>query len=484
MEYKITGYKPEALFHFFEEISAIPRASRKEENVAAYLETFARERELSFYTDGYHNVIITKPAQNASADAAFVMLQGHTDMVCEKTPDSPHNFDTDGIDLIIEDGVLRADRTTLGGDNGVAVALMLTVLDDKEISHPPLECVFTTQEEIGLNGARELDKSLIKSRLMINLDSEEEGVATVSCAGGVRIECTKTVQRREEKGTLLTFEISGLRGGHSGADIHKERANALVLIARAAHCLVKEYAARLVKIEGGNKDNAIPRDASFTVLIPSEYESSAKEAALQFISDFKNEIGADETSFNGCVTLTQNQTASCVSAENTSDIINLMYFAPNGILKRNYKMNDFVVTSTNMGVVRTWDDKITVTFSPRSSVDSQLVYLKERFSSLCDLFGFSREFIGEYMGWDFAPHSPLREVFQESWRSLFDSELSIESIHAGLECGLFCSQIEGLDAIAVGPSIYECHTPNEHLSLESFEKFYVFLTDALARLAK
>lgn len=482
-EYRIKGYQPEALFHFFEDISAIPRSSRKEAGVTEYLEAFAKKRGLFFYTDAMHNVIIKKPAQNAPQDTPPVMLQGHTDMVCEKRPDVAHDFDTEGIDLIVEDGVLRANGTTLGGDNGVAVALMLAVLADDTISHPPLECVFTTQEEIGLNGARELDKSLLASRRMINLDSEEEGVATVSCAGGVRIECTKELNRSASFGTLLTFTISGLRGGHSGADIHKERANALVLAARAAHKIAARTDARLVFFSGGNKDNAIPRDASFTLLIDRSHAGEAADIARGCIEEFHREIDADEPSFKAEVTVEETEETACVDSMQTKEVLNLLFLAPNGIIKRNYQMDDFVVTSTNLGIVRTGDNRLSVTFAPRSSMDSQLAYMKERFVQLCDLFGFSYEFIGEYMGWNFAADSPLREVFRESYRRLFHEELKIESIHAGLECGLFCSAIKGMDAIAVGPAIYECHTPNEHMPLASFEKFYIFLSDVLAKLA-
>ena len=230
MEYKITGYKPQKLFQFFEEISAIPRGSGNEKGISDYLVKFAGDRGLWVHQDDAYNVIIKKGGSKGAEDKPAVMLQGHIDMVCEKVAGVEHDFEKDGIDLIVKDGVLTADGTTLGADNGVAVALMLMVLDDEDIKHPPVECVFTTEEEVGLNGAKALDKSLISARTMINMDSEDEGIATVSCAGGLRVECVRPIRRETAEGTLIQIEISGLLGGHSGMDINKERQNANILM--------------------------------------------------------------------------------------------------------------------------------------------------------------------------------------------------------------------------------------------------------------
>lgn len=483
-----TSFRPAELLHFFEEISAIPRASEHEAQIAHYLCEFARQRGLDVYTDEMHNVIIRKNAQNTDGAAAPVMLQGHTDMVCEKTPDSDHNFDTDSLHLIIENGVVRADRTTLGADNGVAVALMLTVLDDRTITHPPLECVFTTQEEIGLNGARELDKTLLKSRMMINLDSEEEGVATVSCAGGVRIDCTRPLHREAKNGILITITVGNLKGGHSGSDIHKERGNALILAARLARRAAKNAALSLVDFNGGNKDNAIPREATVSLLLETQNRADDIGALMEQLQSHADILCAEicDTEPDCSVSVRQDtaKDIACLSVDQTMDVLDFMYFAPNGVLKRNYTMHDFVVTSSNMGIVRTDHSHICVTFAPRSSMNSQLEHIKELFSALCERFHFAPSYRGEYMGWDYAKTSPLRSIMQESWRSLYKKDLKLESIHAGLECGLFCSQIPGLDAIAVGPSIYECHTPSEHMPLDSLERFYVFLRDVLDRLAQ
>ena len=266
MEYKITGYKPEKLFHFFEEISAIPRGSGNEQGISDFLVKFAQDRGLWVYQDEAHNVIIKKGGSKGAEDRPAVMLQGHLDMVCEKVAGVEHDFEKEGIDLVVKDGVLTANGTTLGSDNGVAVALMMMVLDDEDIVHPPVECVFTTEEEVGLNGARALDKSQISARTMINMDSEEEGMATISCAGGLRIECTRPITRETAAGTLLSIEISGLKGGHSGTDIDKERQNAIRVMARVIYQLMKNTNGKLVSFDGGNKDNAIPRECSASLI--------------------------------------------------------------------------------------------------------------------------------------------------------------------------------------------------------------------------
>ncbi len=269
MDYKITGYEPAQLFHFFEEVSAIPRGSGNEKGISDFLVAFAKERGLDVYQDEVYNVIIRKPASAGAENAPTVMLQGHIDMVCDKLGSVEHDFTTDGIDLVVKDGVLTANGTTLGADNGIAVALMLTVLNDDSIAHPALECVFTTDEETGLVGAETLDKSQISARTMINLDSEEEGVATVSCAGGVVVTYTCPIAREHKTGSTLTLDISGLLGGHSGSDIHLERGNGNLIMARIIDRLMVAGEPAIVSFNGGTKDNAIPRSCQATLVAPS-----------------------------------------------------------------------------------------------------------------------------------------------------------------------------------------------------------------------
>lgn len=483
MEYIITDRKPEKLFHFFEEISAIPRGSKNEKAISDYLVAFAKERNLWVYQDDMHNIIIKKDACNSEATSP-VMLQGHLDMVCEKRTGTEHDFTTEGLHLIEKDGVLTADGTTLGADNGVAVALMLTVLGDMTLAHPPLECVFTTEEEIGLNGAKALDKSLIEARTMINMDSEEEGVATVSCAGGLRIELTRPVQRVRAKGALLELELTGLLGGHSGTDIQKERANANICMARLLMHLLKNTDGMLVNMCGGSKDNAIPRECTASILY-TDLEQAKKASALakEMADIIALELEGTDPDFTCQISTSADAEVLAIPSEDANAFLGAILLAPNGVLKRNVKLDNFVVTSSNLGVVRTNEESLHIVLSPRSSSSSLQEEIKERIGLLAKTFGFTAEYSGEYPGWNFKEESKIRSVFQENYRKLFGEELRIEAIHAGLECGLFSDSIPGLDAIAVGPSIHNCHTPDEYLPLDSFEKFYQLLIAVLQNLA-
>lgn len=483
MNYKITGYKPEKLFHFFEDISAIPRGSANEKAISDYLVAFAEERNLWYHRDALFNVIIKKPASAGAKEKPAVMLQGHTDMVCEKLAGVAHDFTTDPLDLIIKDGVLSANGTTLGGDNGAAVACMLAILDDDTLTHPALECVFTTQEEIGLNGAEALDKSLLSARTMINLDSEDEGVATVSCAGGLRFGLTRPITLSKKEGMLLHLEATGLLGGHSGTDINKEHQNANLLMARMINHLFHNTDALLVDFNGGTKDNAIPRETSATLFYSDEVAAkNAENLALALSADFSSEICPYEPAFQFLVS-TENGTADVISAEDGKAFITAMCLAPNGVQFRNMNLDGFTVTSLNLGIAATDETSASLVFAPRSSVATLMSALKEKLCLLAETFGFEVSMHGEYPGWSFAEVSPIRDVFVQSYKELFHDDLKIEAIHAGLECGLFSDAIPGLDAIAVGPTIRGCHTPDEHLPLDSFERFYELLTDVLKKLA-
>lgn len=484
MAYIISGYKPEALFHFFEDISAIPRGSGNEKGISDFLVAFARERGLDVYQDEVYNVIIRKPASAGAEDAAPVMMQGHIDMVCDKLAGVEHDFERDGLELVVEDGVLTANGTTLGADNGIAVALMMTVLDDDTLVHPALECVFTTDEETGLVGAETLDKSQISARIMINLDSEEEGVATVSCAGGVVATLTRSFTREHIEGSSLTIEISGLLGGHSGSDIHLERGNANLLMARIVEQVLRGTSARLVSFNGGTKDNAITRECTAVLALADASDAQrAADIARSVAADIACELEVFDPSFTCTVEVADGIALEAMGAEDTWALIRVIRLAPNGVLRRNVAADGFVEVSSNLGVVITEDEALTVLLSPRSSIASLQEEIKERIQTLADTLGFNVSFDNEYPGWSYAEHSHVREVFQQSYRELFGTELKIESIHAGLECGLFAEALPGLDAIAVGPTLANVHTPDESMPLDSAERFYRLLVDVLARLA-
>lgn len=485
MEYKITGYKPQKLFQYFEDIAAIPRESRDEKAISDFLVAFAKEHGLWVYQDDVYNVIIKKPASVGAENAPAVMMQGHIDMVCDKLAGVEHDFKTQGIDLVVKDGVLSANGTTLGADNGVAVALMLTVLDDDSLVHPALECVFTTDEETGLVGAETLDKSQIDARIMINLDSEEEGVATVSCAGGVVATYTRPITREHKAGSTLALEISGLLGGHSGADIHLERGNGNLLMARMVERLMAAGDPALVTFNGGTKDNAINRECK-AVLVYANHDAAQAGAAIAkaMVQDIKAELEVFDPGFTCDIAVEDDVEVDAMSRDDALALVRALRLAPNGVMRRNVAADGSVEVSSNIGVVAVSDDQIKILLSPRSSIKSLQDDVKDRIATLAEVLGFDVIFEYEYPGWSYVEHSPVREVFQESYRELFGTELRIESIHAGLECGLFADALPGLDAIAVGPQLYDVHTPDEHMELASFERFYVLLVDALRRLAQ
>lgn len=484
MEYKICGYEPERFFHFFEDISAIPRGSGNEKAVSNHLVAFARARGLSVYQDDVNNIVIKKSGSPDAEDAAPVMLQGHLDMVCDKRVGVEHDFEHDGIELVVQDGVLSANGTTLGADNGVAVAFMMTLLDDDTLVHPPLECVFTTDEETGLIGAESLDKSKLSARIMINLDSEEEGVATVSCAGGLVATLTRPLVRERVRGTILTLEISGLLGGHSGMDIDRERGNADLLMARIVERLLRAGTARLVSFNGGTKDNAITRECTAVLVYADEAAAQAAAAEAQTQADaIARELEPFDPGFTCTAEVSGATEVEAMSDADARALVGALRLAPNGVIRRNVAVDGAVEVSSNIGVAATTDAEARFLLSPRASISSLQEDVKARIQVLADAFGFSVAFENEYPGWSYAAHSPVREVFQESYRELFGEELRIEAIHAGLECGIFADALPGLDAIAVGPTLYDVHTPDEHVELASIERFYRLLVDVLARLA-
>ena len=484
MEYKITGYEPAKLFHYFEEISAIPRESGNEKGISDYLVAFAKEHGLWVYQDDVYNVIIKKAASAGAEDKPAVMLQGHIDMVCDKLGTVDHDFTKDGIDLVVKDGVLTANGTTLGADNGIAVALMLTVLDDDSLAHPALECVFTTDEESGLVGAETLDKSQIDARTMINLDSEEEGVATVSCAGGVVVTYTRPITREHKSGSVLTLEISGLLGGHSGADIHLERGNGNLIMARIVERLMIAGEPSLVSFNGGTKDNAINRECKAELVYA---DHAAAEAGAEIAREIAAKVAVELETYDPCFTcdveVADGAEVEAIDADTALAFVRAIRLAPNGVMRRNLAADGAVDVSSNIGVVVTSDTEAKILLSPRSSITSLQEEFKDRLQTLADVLGFDAKFEFEYPGWSYAEHSPVRDVFLESYRELFGSELRIESIHAGLECGLFAEALDGLDAIAVGPTLKDVHTPDESMELASSERFYTLLVDVLKRLA-
>ena len=486
MNYVIEGYEPQQVFRYFEEISAVPRGSGQEKGISEYLCRFAKEHGLEYHTDALYNVIIKKAGSAGCENAPAVMLQGHQDMVCEKNAGVEHDFETDGIEIVVdrEKGLIHANGTTLGADNGIAMAYMLAILSDETLKHPPLECVFTVQEETGLYGAAGIDGNLLKARTMINLDSEEEGIATVSCAGGLLAYLEKQAEWESvADGQALSVSIRGLLGGHSGIDIVLERGNSNKIMARLLYRLMSEIPMNLVSVAGGNKTNAIPREADAVVVVKTEDAQKAKEILKTAAAEILDELASVEKALTIAVEET-NLPEKMLSKGITADYVKLAYLCPDGVISRNVQNGGFVISSLNVGLVTTSENSVCLGIAPRSSVASQQEETKRRLSLLADTFGFTAEYSGDYPGWSYAEVSPIRDVFAKCYRELFDAELKVEAIHAGLECGLFADKLPGLDAIAVGPTMHGVHTPDEALEIDACEKVWKLLIKVLENLAK
>ncbi len=468
------------LFDYFEEICSIPHQSAFESEIADYLVNFAKSHSLEYHRDDLHNVIIKKSGSKGKENMTPIILQGHTDMVCEKNDGTEHDFLKDGLKLQVKDDILTAVGTTLGADNGVAVALMMAVLDDDSLSIPPLECVFTSQEEIGLIGANNLDFSKISGKTLINLDSEEEGVATVSCAAGMRIRLKKNIvweNKKDDNGLLI--QVRGLAGGHSGMSIGTGVANANKLLGRFLYELGQnDIEFNLCSIGGGNKDNAIPREAEALISLASSKLETAQTVLNNVANDVKKDLVKADSDFN--LIVSKSPIEKIMSKADTDDIIDMLVSSPNGVLK---ETSEYVIASNNLGILSLNHDTLKVVFSPRSSVAELQEDIKKKFHELSKVWNFDIKIDSEYPGWEYAETSKIRDTFIDCYKKETGNDLKIEAIHAGLECGIFAKNIEGLDAIAVGPNIQGCHTPQECLDLKSFERFYNLLLSVLTNIS-
>ncbi len=485
MEYQLNGYSSDKVLHFFEEISAIPRGSGNEEEISNFLVSFAKARDLEVLQDDHFNVVIRKDATKGAEDKPRLTLQGHMDMVCEKLPGSAHDFITQGIELLVEDGFLTANGTTLGADDGVAVALMLAVLDDDDLPHPPLECVFTVSEEIGLLGADWIPPTWITGNALINLDSEEEGVATVSSAGGVRYEISRPMKRHFGRGFLINIHMEGLLGGHSGVEIHLGHTNANVLMARTLLTLLSaDGYAQIVNFNGGSLDNAIPRDCDASILY---HTSTAADLAMNLLEEmrtnFHQEIDPVEPDFKFNVSYMEDVDVKAFSHEKSLDFIKAIFTTPDGVIKRDPR-NNFIIASNNIGLVRTDEEGASFVCLARSSMESMWLYTMQRIHASAEAYGFEDKIVSTYPGWAYKEDSPIRETILASYRKLYGAEMRVEAMHAGLETGLLVAALPELDAISIGPTLIDVHTPNERMEIASLDRTYDLLLDVISSLTK
>ena len=449
---------------FFEEISSIPRGSGNTEKIADYLVLFAKERGLFCKRDSYNNVIIKKSASQGFENAPAIILQGHTDMVIAYDEDATRDLTKEGVDLYIDGDFLKARGTTLGADNGIAVAYMLALLDSKDIHHPEIEAVFTSDEEIGLIGADKLDTSILSGKTMINLDSDEESVFIAGCAGGTRIDITRkcaSVKANE----YFKLTVSGLIGGHSGTEIDKNRINAIKLLSE-----IIPNGAMIGEIKGGNADNAIPRYAECKVVYDGNIEENVKNALIKY-KGTENNISITCEKESG--------EAFFFTKEESERLLNLIGELPYGVIKMNDDIG-LVETSMNVGTIESESDSVSIAVSLRSSITDEKDALAKKVIAIAEKLGYSTKRHGDYPGWAYKKDSVIREVLTASYKELFGKTAQVVTIHAGLECGLFSDKIEGLDCISMGPIAYDIHTPQERLSISSAIRVYELLSKTLS----
>lgn len=476
---KLEGIKPERVFYYFEEISKIPRESYNEKQISDYLVEFGKKHNLETYQDKYYNVILRKKASQGYENFPGVIIQGHMDMVCEKENDSDHDFKKDPIKLIVDGNKLRADKTTLGGDNGIALAMGMAILEDDSIKCQ-IELLATTSEEVDLNGALSLEPNLLKGKMLINLDSEDEGVVTVGSAGGIEIDINLPITRHEiPETTLYTITLEKLQGGHSGTEINQKRGNANKIIAQLLEELSKEEKFSLVEISGGSKDNAIPRTAKAIIATNENIEDKiikiANKLKEEYIS-FEPEI-----TFNLHI-VTNQKNVIAISKESFEKYIKTIKDIPTGVNTWMKEYPTIVESSDNLAIVKTTEKGIGIIVSLRSSEPEVLDELKKKISDILENYGAEFEFSAGYPEWRFRADSKLRDKALEVYKKLYNKDMKVEVIHAGLECGAISQNYPNIDFISIGPNLRDVHTPNEYLEIDSTERVYNYVVELIKSL--
>ena len=467
--------EPKSVFGYFEDICSIPHGSGNMDKISQYCEDFAKEHQLEYMMDEMKNVIIIKEATPGYENAEPIILQGHLDMVCEKRPDKEKDFLTEGLDLCTDGKLIWADGTTLGGDDGIAVAYCLALLAAKDLQHPRLEVVLTVDEETGLYGAEAIDLSMLKGKKLINLDSEEECVFTVGCAGGVTLTCDIPVFTEDVEGEVYELKVTGLLGGHSGVEIHKGRGNSNVILGRVLLAIGQKMGLDIIKMEGGSKDNAIPRHSVAQVLIPAEEGAKFEALVKEQEAVLKNELHASDAGIRLELTAKGEGNVEVLDATSKVTALHALNNIPNGIQAYSMDMEGLVETSLNMGIMSMDGENLKMSFAVRSSIESAKQYLTDKVLMFVDMLGGSCELKGDYPGWAYNPKSNLRETFVKVYREMYGEEPVVEAIHAGLECGLFTKKIEDLDSISVGPNMHNVHTSEETLEVDSVQRTWGFL---------
>lgn len=477
----LTGLQPSGVFEMFEQLCGIPHGSRNTKAISDFCVRFAQEHGLNYRQDDSNNVILFAPATPGMEQAQPVMLQGHLDMVCEKEADCPLDLQKEGLNLRTDGEWIWAEGTTLGGDDGIAVAYALAILADPAIPHPPLEVVLTTDEEIGMLGAAAIDLSEVKARRVLNIDSEEEGVLLAGCAGGATVCCHIPLMWTLKKGLRATVQITGLRGGHSGMEIQKGRANANKLMGRFLNEMDEIFAYALCTVNGGNKDNAIARESTADVVILPERLAELTAFAAQRQEAYRAEYGEADPDITIAVTPGTEDAFEIMMGDCRRSVLSVLQQLPNGVQQMSRDIEGLVQTSLNLGILKVDFRGIHLTSSVRSSVNAEKQQLIQQLAEICGKLGGSCEVMGEYPAWEYKADSPLREIMTEVYMEQYGRKPAVEVIHAGLECGLLSGKLDGLDCVSFGPDIVDIHTTREKLSIPSVQRTWKLLLEVLKR---
>ena len=476
---KLAGLEPASVFGYFEQLCAIPHGSGNTKMISDYLVNFAKEHGIRYIQDELNNVLLFADGTCGYEDHAPVILQGHMDMVCEKDADCPIDMEREGLDITHDGEYIFANGTTLGGDDGVAVAFALALLADPTIAHPPIEVIITVDEEVGMEGATGVDLSMLKGRTMINLDCENEGVFTVSCAGGARGTITLPLQRRAVYGPCVKLTVEGLQGGHSGVEIHKNLGNANKIMGEFLSRVQKLMPLCITDITGGAKDNAIPRSCQVTLVAMGSHIERINDVAAQLQEEVRATFNEPEARIYGDDVDALGGNA--LSTQDSAKVIALLCSAPNGVQSWSQDIEGLVQTSLNLGVVRL-ADALRMTFAVRSSVNQEKRELLAQLQELAKLFDAQYSEMGDYPAWEFKKDSHLRDTMVRVFERMYGKTPVVEAIHAGLECGILSDKLPGLDCVAIGPDMQDIHTSRERLHIASTRRSWEFLLEILKEL--
>lgn len=477
----LSALQPEKVFTYFEEITRIPHGSGNVDRISDYLADFARARGLEYYQDELKNIVMIQPATPGYETEPPLILQGHMDMVAVHKPDYDIDMVTEGLKVAIDGDNIYAEGTSLGGDDGIAVAYALAILDSPELRHPRLEVVLTVNEETGMDGARGIDLSMLRGNRLLNLDSEEEGYFLTSCAGGARVNCYIPGRMSGADGLLYELVLDGLQGGHSGQEIDKERGNSNCLMGRVLRRLSEKFPVCLVCTAGGLADNAIPRETKASVVLTDGSSREAFERLLdQLLEEFRSELAIRDPEVSLRRSCRETKGTAAFSGEDTRRMAAFLCCVPNGVRAMSREMPGLVETSLNLGILDSSEEGIHAGFSVRSSVESEKYALIEQLYAVTELAGGTADTQGDYPGWKYRTDSPLRDKMVRVYERQKGHKPELVAIHAGVECGLLGSKISDLDGVSIGPDMSNIHTTEETLSISSVRSVWEFLVELLA----